>query len=187
MSDDKVNQPQQPIRLRPGAKKQGPRADFVHKPVGRITIVESVYHQLPGKNPVAKPTRHLCVCESAERPYERTITIGKDWVAIDLGWFKEGNAKPGLVQIFNDQKPPVPVMMGGRPPEKSKAVSGSGEGEQGPPEAIPDGVYISFDGQKPTLHLPPGESARFRPLKHDQIWLRSTNDSDDVTIIVYPK
>lgn len=53
----------------------------------RVTIVSTVYHQVPGDNGSSSPpARYSCWLESSEDAYDRTVRVGPEWTPLDLGW-----------------------------------------------------------------------------------------------------
>lgn len=69
------------LKLRKGVK---PRP--VMKP--RLTVVDKVYFQSPGDDPVDASTSFSQEIESEEQPYSRKVTIkeGEEWKLLDFGW-----------------------------------------------------------------------------------------------------
>lgn len=63
----------------------------------RITVVETIYHQEFGENPVMVESRYSRELESYDQPYERKLTATTAWTPLDTGWIKEC----GLLVIKN--------------------------------------------------------------------------------------
>lgn len=59
-------------------------------PVGRLTVVDSVYYQKFGEGPLAIPgggkDRFSVVLFSDEQLYRRELTLTEEWAALDVGW-----------------------------------------------------------------------------------------------------
>ncbi len=55
----------------------------------RITVVETVYHQVMGDQPDCLESRFTREVESQEQPYRRNCKVGEEWQALDTGWLDE--------------------------------------------------------------------------------------------------
>ena len=71
----------------------------------RIVVVETVYHQVNGKQPVQVGEPWAADLESDEQPYVRYLDVGQEWVPLDRGWIASAsiliiaNQGPALLEI----------------------------------------------------------------------------------------
>jgi hypothetical protein len=57
------------------------------KPRGRLVVVESVYHQRTGEQPIqVRPSRFERDLATAEQPYIREFRAEADWKPLETGW-----------------------------------------------------------------------------------------------------
>lgn len=111
----------------------------------RITIVETLYHQIPREEPTEVTCRFSKELHSKEDPYQRRKLIGKEWQPLGFGWLS-GNV--GMVSLIND----AGKERQGIPSEEEKAALAL------------QVIRIRFSkGSCGDLVVPPGESIRFRP------------------------
>lgn len=118
----------------------------------RIVVVEYIYHQLPGQQPIAVENRFSRQLASLEDPYFRRLTVGREWLALDTGWVKSA----GLVSLCNEMDKPVVNL--------SAAEHETWQKRQ---------LQVSVGEHKTgCLLLLPGESLRIQPEENPTIWLR---------------
>ncbi len=67
---------------------------------GRLTVVGSVSHQIPGRQPTHIPLRYCCSLNTVEQPFIRQGTATKEWTKLERGWIKEGAS---LLLLTNDE------------------------------------------------------------------------------------
>ena len=71
----------------------------------RIVVVETVYHQVDGKQPMQVSEPWSAVLASDEQPYIRYLDVGPEWVPLDHGWIASAsllliaNQGPALLEI----------------------------------------------------------------------------------------
>jgi hypothetical protein len=70
-------------------------------PKARMTVVGTVFHQLPNERPFALPTKYEEKIESDETPYSRKMKLGTEWKPIDTGWF----ATPSVINTDTHESP----------------------------------------------------------------------------------
>lgn len=122
-----------------------PKVPDVEPWKARMTVVETVYHQLWSDDPTEISCRFSVELEMAEEPYQRKKRVGVVWETLDTGWIK---GRVGTVVIINGSR----KMTQGLPSEEEK-------------EAIAKQVILlrfskDSDGD---VRIPPKESFRFRP------------------------
>lgn len=67
----------------------------------RLTVVQTVYHQLPGQQPKSYESRFDRELETHEQPYERHTSVEEEWQPLDVGWLKDVGV--GMLVISNDE------------------------------------------------------------------------------------
>lgn len=70
-----------------------------HELPARLTVVESIYYQQSGQQPVQHDCQHYENVYSDEQPYLRNLKIGSDWQPIDHGWLTSW----GLLLVSNEE------------------------------------------------------------------------------------
>lgn len=145
-------------------------ADFpsnFSRPKARIVVVENVYHQSPGRDPVGVDTSSSRFCDSDEQPFLRHTRIGDDWTPLETGWV----ADPYLVCIRNDA---IVYRVNPTAQELTEAdnrvIEVAVMWKDGPPD------YFPF-----TL-IRPGDSIRVYPTEDARYFLRSRFGFTQVTI-----
>ncbi len=58
------------------------------EPKNRLTVVGTVYHQVPQGEPDSFESRFVRGLEDEEQPYRRQTKVGEKWEAIDFGWLE---------------------------------------------------------------------------------------------------
>lgn len=134
----------------------------------RVTVVESVYHFLPNRQPGGRELRHSRVLASHEQRYERTFRVGPEWQRLDPAWVKEAS----LFLLENEEgkgltKIPSPAQRA----EIDARIVEVGAGKDGP-SLVTDLV-------------PPGQSIRRIPADLN-IWLRCRSGEAEVTLTLVP-
>ena len=115
----------------------------------RLVVVETVYYQQTGQQPLAIETRFSKPLESREQLYQRQLKTTQEWESLDVGWIKS----VGMLLLKNCAGKDLQE----NPSEQLAAEIASSTIELG----IPD-CQSSF-----TILVPPGESARFCPSSLD--------------------
>lgn len=68
----------------------------------RLTVVESVYHQINGEQPTIVDPGYTVPIKSDEQPYIRRLTITDSWQPLDCGWIN----KASLLVLQNTERDP---------------------------------------------------------------------------------
>jgi hypothetical protein len=118
----------------------------------RIGVVESVYCQQPGDNPISAESRFSRWLNTDEQPYSRKIKVTEEWQPLDWGWLK----KASMLVVVNEEGRFLQVQP--TPQERCDAIS----------KVVEIGIAVCLDGG--TLNIPfaeilPRESSRFSPCK----------------------
>ena len=152
----------------PSSQESGAGADFpdnFSRPKARIVVVENVYHQSPGRDPVGVDTSSSRFCDSDEQPFLRRTRIGDGWTPLETGWVVE----PYLVCVRNDatafRTNPTP----GERTDAEKRVLELG--------AAPAGGSV-----QPFTAVRPGDSVRVYPVEGTRYFVRSRFGFTQVTI-----
>jgi hypothetical protein len=121
---------------------------------GTLTVVETVYHQQLGDQPLPVTTRFVRNLSSQEQPYVRKLTLGPEWVPLDTGWITEAS----YVIIANEGNGPI-------------TKNPTDEQIQEEANRLID---ISFMGEDPhpCMTIPSGESLRMCPVDLTMIKIR---------------
>lgn len=116
------------------------------RPVARLTVLDTIYHQAVGAEPVTHETNFSRMLASDEQPYVRRVTAVAEWKLLDCGW-----VEPSMVKLENTAGQQLQV---NPTREERRAID----------ETIVDvGVYHA--GAYVTVaRLLPGESLRFSPV-----------------------
>ena len=64
----------------------------------RMTVVETVYHRLPGESPTSKDIGFSFDLESDEQIWERRMKVCSSWIPLDCGWVES----VGMVIVKNE-------------------------------------------------------------------------------------
>jgi hypothetical protein len=128
-------------------------------PPARVLVVECVYYQEAGRQPVLTESRYESPCQTkGRREYE--LAVGTEWVPL----LPEGSAPPGVIHLANGEK---------RCPGRAGSV---------PPRT----VWLASAGAPPLL-LPPGESMRLRSLVPRGLRLRCSEGEAKVLVTLFPE
>lgn len=138
----------------------------------RLTVVESVYFESPGHQPILVPTQTARTLASDEQPYQRQLLIGETWTRLDTGWIQEAS----LLVLTNDE---------GRPERGPSVDAGALAGRV--VELVCRNTIIG-DGEsiEPEWLLPPGESFRGTPARPGAIYLRCRQGAVRCTLTLFP-
>jgi hypothetical protein len=68
-------------------------------PKNRLTVVETVYHQVSGEQPQSVESRFDRELQSDEQMYQRCKVATEEWQPLDLGWVPD----PGTIVIENNE------------------------------------------------------------------------------------
>jgi hypothetical protein len=72
----------------------------------RLVVIERVYHQRPGQQPITTQSRFSRTLESSEQQYVREVTVTEEWTPIDTGWIKSA----GMLHLSNDERDAAKVV-----------------------------------------------------------------------------
>ena len=139
------------------------------RPKPRIVVVENVYHQCPGRDPVGADTATSRSCESDEQPWVRHTRIGSDWTPLDTGFVTD----PFLILVKNA----APTFRTN--PTESERI----ESER---RVIEVGIESPIGTVLPFTAVRPGDSIRLYPLDGAKYSLRSRLGFTQVTINAFP-
>lgn len=145
-----------------------PRTAPVPMPTtGRLTVIEKVYHQLPGEQPTVAEHQFVRQLLSDEQPFARKFKVPHDWKVLDLGWIE----RAGMLVLRNEEgRHPVVV-----PTPKERA------------EIDRRVIEVAFDeGADPALVVLPGESCRFHPIRLRDVRVRCPAGMASATIHLNP-
>lgn len=139
----------------------------------RITIVSSVYHQIPGDKTSGPPqSKYYRWLESDEQPYSRTVKVGIEWEPIDTGWLKD--KEHSLLVITNSLK----RLPSRKPTPEEEAEFYSHVLEIG---------WIEQDNSvTPIGYIPVGEDIRISPLNMHRYRIRSQTPDGKYSIFLVP-
>lgn len=135
------------------------------RPRPRIVVVENVYHQSPGSDPVGVDTSSSRFCNSDEQPFLRRTRIGDEWMPLETGWVSE----PFLIAIRNDAA-------------AFRVNPSSAEREEAGRRVIEVAVVTENGLGAPFTLIHPGDSVRLYPLDGAKYYLRSQLGYAQVTI-----
>lgn len=136
----------------------------------RVTVVESVYHFLPKRQPQGSEVRYSRTLASAEQIYVRLMQIGPEWAKLDCGWVKAAS----MLVLSNEEgkgldRVPTPAQ---RAETAARVVELA--------TTTPEGALVSTD------LVPPGESLRRIPSELGWIWVRCRTGTALVTLTLVP-
>lgn len=141
----------------------------------RLTIVDMVYWQLQGEQPIVISSQYGRELKTAEQPYIRRIAVNEGWTKIDLGWVKEA----GLIVVAND-----PPIFSTQPTKVERELA-----ESRVVELVWDTEYPWFG-----FRILPREDVRFHPIpqwdgeenKSIPFYVRCLNGSTKITVNAIP-
>lgn len=143
----------------------------------RLTVVESVYHQPFGEDPVEIPSRFSRNLKTREQLYCRRLVATEKWEPLDCGWL--GNAV-GMLVVSNNEGKNQQV----NPTNEEREVLAAKVLElfcsQG------DRTMLSAARQAHWL-VPPGESMRGCPAAAQKIHIRCQSGTAKFTLHLIPE
>lgn|SRR3990167_2004418 len=133
----------------------------------RLSVVETVYHQVLGEQPTHISSRYCHNLSTNEQPYIRRVTVGSSWEKLDTGWLKD---RVSWIHIQNEEgrNPTVNPTEEQRKELESLSILISLE-------------YVSF------ARISPRESLRFQPSSPSELFIRCESSSARCTITAYPE
>lgn len=150
-----------------------PTAEPVNRaaePRGRLTVVESVYHQTPDGQPAVTESRYGRWLASTEQSYVRRLKVGPGWERLDTGWVTDCSQ----VVVINYEGAGLRV---NPTPAERDAVAAL---------VVQAGVGLPGVGPVACHDVPPGESCRFRPTPGAALYLRCPAGVARVSITAVP-
>jgi hypothetical protein len=141
----------------------------------RLTVVERIYHQIPGEQPTLIDYRHSKLLESDESPYIRhNLKLTEEWTLLDKGWI-EGDVSS--IVLSNEEG-------------KSTQVNPTEEEVAALKKKIVEIAFVLGEiGNFPSKshqEIPPSEQLRIFPSTGVQIFLRSRCGISKASVTVYP-
>lgn len=141
----------------------------------RIVVVDSVYYQAPGGQPVSINPMHSRTVESEEDPFIRRMVVGEGWVPLECGHIRDAS----LLVLVNEGTPRTV-----RPTEAEAREDADRVIEFGIATVLPS-EYRPECRQVVALIFPK-ESARFTPSSLPHIRLRCRRGRVKVTVNIFP-
>lgn len=142
---------------------------------GRIVVVESIYHQLPGEQPVGTERRFARTLATDDQPAERRVTVTGTWALIPFGWLAPGAVS--FLTVYNREGQDLAVV-----PSAAAAA-----------ETRKRVIHIAFAGDDtaaaliPALEIPPGEAARIPLHPAARPYARCPAGAARADVAVYPR
>lgn len=115
----------------------------MERALGRITVSETVYHQLRGDRPISFSGQFARSLETTEQPYTRRTEVGETWSVLDTGWVEE----PAMILLINEEGRHLQQ----NPTDLERAVIGT------------RCLRVRYEDDAGEWLVPPGESFRGRP------------------------
>lgn len=156
-----------PTLLPPPPSTRSRTAPVPMPTTGRLTVIEKVYHQLPGEQPTATEHQFVRQLRSDEQPFSRKFKVPREWKPLDLGWIECA----GMLTIRNEEgRHPVVI-----PTHEQRA------------DIDLRVIEVAFDeGAEPALVVLPGESCRFHPARLRDVRVRCLHGMATATIHLNP-
>lgn len=146
-----------------------------------LTVVETVYHQPAGGQPISVNGNWGRQLTTDSQPYLRRLKVGPDWQTLDLGWLGEDGEGVGLLVLVNTEGQFLAV----NPTAVEKAATGARVVELAV-EAAPN--PNTFETQiVPFAELSPGESLRYKPLDPRILKIRCRVGEAKVSLSLFPR
>lgn len=148
------------------------------RPKARIVVKDLIYHQVHGEQPTVMElpgfTRAL---KTDEQLWSRKQTVGPEWTALDIGWFKDQPC--GMLVIENLEG----HFLQTQPTDEERAAV-----EVKVVELCLSGIGIGDDGSAPMADvlLPVRETCRFQPNDLRLIGLRCPTGPAKVQVTIFP-
>lgn len=134
----------------------------------RLTVVEQVAHYAVGSHqPMVVDARYTKFLDSSEDAYRRRLTIGDQWQHIDCGWVTDCE----MLCITNSEGTNFAVIPS--PEERAEVDKRIIE------VRIGEGLVFT--------EIPPGESARLRPVNLSFYEIRSQYQKAKITLTLIPR
>lgn len=151
-------------------------------PGSTLTIVQNIYHQQEGMQPIHVESRISRKLSSDEQPYVRQLKVGEIWTPLETGWLGECS----ILVIKNNEgrftdKLPTPEQV----EEAESKVLEIGFSTRGPsplnPKSIEPEVIIG------ALEILPRESHPIHPIALWSVYIRSRKGETRYSVTIIPR
>lgn len=128
-----------------------------------LVVIDSIAHQVMsgGGQPVATESRYSQVLRTNEQAWVRFTAVGERWTPLDAGWLD--GCSLVLIENLEKEGTPADIIVGTQHP-------GGDPGDT-----------------HPALIVPPGTSARFKPLDLKALRLRCTGGEAKYRVHIFPE
>ena len=133
----------------------------------RLTVVETIYYQQPGIDPVQIDAGFSYFVQENEQLFQRSTFTGEEWSEINTGWI----AKAHTVLIKNVHE----LRFTRNPSDEVKA------------EALDHWIEVRLEDSKHIFSLAPKESMRFRISDVKALRIRSTKGQTRFLCVLIPE
>lgn len=142
----------------------------------RLTVVETVYHQPWGEEPVAVESRFSRDLQTRNQLFERRCRVGEDWQPLECGWLGEA----GMLVIENREGRFLQRV----PTDEEREAAAAKVLEVG---WEPDGATMHDPPATAQWIIPPGESIRGQPATLKSLRLRCRSGECRFTVYLLPE
>lgn len=136
------------------------------RPKDRLTVIDSVYHQAPGKDPDQYETKFSRPLESEEQVYDRDLIATEEWTQLDKGWIESCSQ----LLIMNTEGKTVQTIL-----------------SQEENSELAEKILEIRQGTEVTWLVPPKESVRGIPANLDTIFIRCRKGTANYTVVLFPR
>lgn len=144
---------------------------------GRITVVEMVYFQSSGDQPIAVDSRFARDCATDEQPFTRpSFSVGEEWVSVPSAWLDEA----GMLVLVNLTGRGQHVV----PTPRQRQVFADAVVELGVADGVDTATYKT--AVVPFAYVPAGESCRLSPVSFRSLRLRCRKGEARCNVTVMP-
>ena len=119
----------------------------------RMTVVEQVYYQQPGVDPIQIDAGYSYFVQENEQPFQRIAFAGPEWKSLEVGWI----VKPSCVVIQN----------------KFQVETRRKLTEEEASEAAKHIIRVKYEDSKYWFELTVNESMRFKPSDVKRLQIQS--------------
>ncbi len=135
----------------------------------RVTVVEMVYHQNEGMDPVSFPSQYSKRIEGDDESYHRRMKVGTEWRSLNEGSWVRSASLVLIRNVTGDNRSTIPT----------------------PQEVVDVQKCIleikGSDDAKALIYIPPGESCRFRPSDLSDLVIRSMYANTICVMTIIPE
>jgi len=140
----------------------------MERPQNVMTVVEHVYHQPFGEQPVGVDSSFNRKLDSDEQMFVRKFRVTEEWTPINVGWVESA----GMLMLSNDEGRSLQTL----PSDEEKAAVAARVVELKYQDAPDDQAWTVL----------PGESMRAMPSQASLLMLRCRSESARVTLTLIP-